>query len=839
MNKLKISKNIALVVVTLLTVFSTFGAEKIFVRVTLKKSIPEKMPVFTSVLMYRKVFEFEKKIAFGKENKIISFTTGFHDIIDWRKMKDITPLQPGEASNWIDISDWIYTKIPKFSGWFAKRDEYSMKVLVFGFYSPKNDKRADKRPIHKNLEMGNLDSVTAKIDFSTSADKKNIFKTVSYTSDNSAVPVFIKPDYKGVKSWGKNIMSLYAKGQQRLKELKKLGVKKQPLPKHIYTSIRVRNGYFYSVFDKKTLGKEAEIASLMGVKSIMWWGNKYFPKGFDHTAIPKHRPFYEEGGFAKWVNPNPWVKDFDKFAKTYFERQKRFAGMKYSSDDPVMRKFGDEWKLFKTSDIKKYPEGLKAFREWLTAKQINPQEIGFESLEEAMPIEFKHKWQNKEEKYLFYLTSLFRQDATIKWWKKFMLSADKNAYTNLIKTSETCWEGVRTFADIFKVSEANLFDVATHEYAQSLWVPSYAGIYKATVLRSAARYAKTLPGILYCSQRGGTGMFKAIEMDGTTAVINGMRHFYWYNYGPYIMRSGGDQSAKDVAVRMAKIMHRFATLENLLINGKSPLRKPETAVLKSYSSELWNTVKNNPSLVEFRMAAAALAWNQLPYDILSEEWLMKYLKNYKLLYIVTPNLPKKVQQHVAEWVQNGGILFLVGKAADYNESNELDSLSSKFAGAKFKTVQSSPVEFISLTYGKGTVIKTNIMLGDRLKKTFSPAEKDVRQHAVFHKFNDSICKSYLLPFALNKQLKRPLIINKPGVDATFYESPDLKKAVVIMADYESDKLEKVDLSIAFEGVYNTCKDEKGRKYQLKISKGRTIIKKVPLKISNVLFISKE
>jgi hypothetical protein len=815
------------------------GADKIYARVTLEKSKPKNLPVFVSLLMYRKVFDFERKIAFGKEDKIVSFPTKFHDVLDWKKMEGITPLQPGEASNWIDITDWVYTRMPKVSGWFAKRDEYSMKILVFGFFAPQNDKRRDKRPIHKYLEMGNLDSVTAKIDFATAPEVNSIFRRIVYESQNSCVPVYLKPDAKGVKSWGKSIMSLYEKAEQRLADLKKIGIRKQPLPQKLYTSIRIRNGYFYSVFDKKTLEKEAEIASLLGVRSIMWWGNKHFPKGFDRTSIPRHRPFFEEGGFPNWVSPDPWGDNFDGLAKKYFDRIKRFEAIKYQKDDTVMYKYGDEWKLIKTSDIKKYPNGLKTFRQWLKDKKVKPEEIGVKSLEDAMPLEFKRNWNNKAEKKLFYLTNVFRQDATVEWWKKFMRAAQTNSSCKLIKTSETCWENARTFPDIFKVSEANLFDVASHEYAQLLWVPSYAGIFKAAVLRTASKYTATLPGILYGSHRGGKGMFDIIELDGTTALLNGMRHFYWYSYGPYMMRPGGEEKLNEVAVGFAKIMHRFATLENMLINGKSSLSNPEAALLKSFSSELWHTKQNNPSKVEFRMAAAALAWNQIPFDVLSEEWILKYLKNYRVLYVVTPNIPEKVQIHIVEWVKNGGTLFMTASAAEYDESNEKSSLFSKFGNTVPANIKDAPIKVSHRKYGKGLVIRTKEFLGRCLKDTFSPAEKAIRQKAVFHKFDDNICKAYLLPFELNKKLVRPLIISKTGVEAAFYESPELTKAIIIMADYESPALEKVDVSAKFDGKYRYCKDENGIKYPVEINGGRTFIKGVRLKISNVLFLTKE
>jgi hypothetical protein len=80
-------------------------------------------------------------------------------------------------------------------------------------------------------------------------------------------------------------------------------------------------------------------------------------------------------------------------------------------------------------------------------------------------------------------------------------------------------------------------------------------------------------------------------------------------------------------------------------------------------------------------------------------------------------------------------------------------------------------------------------------------------------------------------------VSKSGVDAVFYELAD--KAIIMLADYDSPKLEYVDITAKFHNNYARCVDENGTHYAMhKNGAGQVLIKKVPLKNSQLLFLTK-
>lgn len=799
------------------------ASEKLFVRSTLLDSEPKVKSALTDLAMYSLPHEFTRKCIVSGDGKIVDFPLSFHSVMDWDKLMDNPEIPVGNPSAWIEITEQIYAPF-KQSPWQRQERSYSAQVLFIGFFARENDTRNDRRPIFKTLELGNLKKVRARIDFATNPDTSAIVKRIEYSSGNSCVPVLLEPTDRKLSAWGESITTLRDNVEKRIEALKSAGVTPVPAPKRIIISRRLSPGRFYSVFDPETVAKEIELAKRIGIHSLQWWCDNP-PGDFDSYADKGLSPLFKEGTRPDWLTKDPWDIQFEQKVIQAAAKFKIPPGQK------MLIKFGDETTNLPEKMINENPVALSKFREYLAAHNVKPEEIGYNSLSEAHFLnKLQTEFKNNAECYLYLQTMLFRSDMMIDWYKR-LISVMKQVHGDrLIATGELCWEESTNTPDIFQLAKSGALDIASHELSTLLWVMPYGAIYRTVALRSAGRYTTTLPGVLYGSTRGGVNMADIVELDGTTALINGMRHFYWYDYGPYTM-TGAIPTAFDR--RIALISQRVAKLEDWIVDGDSPNRYPRVALVKSYTSELFGGNVRNPYFQEFELAAAGLSWNQIPFDIIPDEWISETLKNYDVLYLATPNLPEAVRPAIIAWVKAGGRLVIIGKAASRNEKNSPASLYAALGGnEKIKTgTITSPVS-------KGYVTRIADELGAIIRLSMIPPEEKLPIKSVFHKFNEVSIKRYLVPFEIEPKLPRPVIIDRIGVDATFYEKKNRESTVILLADYTDDVKKMITVSLLTAGSYSRCEDETGHRLSVRRENGRTIIENIPLSISSVLMLQR-
>jgi hypothetical protein len=696
-----------------------------------------------------------------------------------------------------------------------------------GFFARENDFRKDRRPIFKCLELGNLRKARGRLDFATCPEEAAIVRSVEYSSGNSCIPVLLEPTGKDLSTWGKSILTLRDNTEKRMESLKAAGINPMLPPKRIIISRWFWPGYFYPVLDPDTIAKEVEICKLIGVSSINWWCST-FPDDYESyaTAVQGLSPLFKEGTRPDWLAKDPWDPEFDQKVTRAASKIKIPQGKK------MLMKFGDETKILPEKILKESPTALPKFHEYLTAYGVKPEEIGCASLDKARFITSPAKLKSTEERYLYLKTMLFRSDVMINWYRRMTVGMKKVHGDNLITTGESCWDDAGNAPDIFKQAKVGVFDVASHEYSMLLWVMPYGAIYRAVALRTAGRYTSTLPGITYGSARGGEGLADIIELDGTSALINGMHHIYWYVAGPYNQLGPVPLAFER---KFALISHRASRLENWIIDGDSPNRAPRTALVKSYTSEIWGGGVRLPYFQEFEVAAAALAWNQIPFDIIPDEWIPETLKNYDILYLAMPNLPVAVRPAIADWVKAGGRLVIIGKAASLNEKNDPASFYAVLGGDE-KTTSGT----VTTPFGRGQLIRIADELGMKIRQSLIPAPPPLKENSriksVFHGVDESLVKHYLVPFDIEPKLPRPILINRIGVDATFFEKKDRGSAVMLLADYTDGAEKKVSVSLATAGTYSRCEDESGRNLPVRRENGRTIIENIPLSVSAVLML---
>ena len=787
-------------------------------RVTLEDSKPKVGAILTDMLLTPQPHIFAKKAAWGADGEIRQFTTGYHDVVDWDALSNVKEQKTGEPGRWIDLSRELYAPSESINRWHSSTRRYNAYILYLGFFSRENDQRKDRRPIFKQNEAGNLDWVRVRIEFASRPEAGAVFRTISESCMGSGIALYLDPEMKEREQAFASVCEVI---DRRIAELKRNGAAEQPLPKRILISRRECPGHFYPLFSREAILKMNELYRLLGIRSIQY-NSVEKPSDFYTYVWTSSDPGFVEGTRPEWVSKEPSDPKLEEKSAVAARRLPKVEGK------PLLVKFGDETSVLPKSFFQDQ-RVRDRFAAFLKDRKIAPETLGAASYGQVGIMDDPKAATTPEKRRLYYYSCIFRSEIVLDWYKR-MVDAMRGAYPGkLIATGEICWEDSRDFPEISRAFELGVFDVASHECATMLWVMPHGAIYRLAAQRSASREGKTQPGILYGSYRGGDGLYDIIELDGTSALLHGMEHIYWYSDTSF---SPGGFTAPEYHAGMMKINQRAARLENWILDGESPLRSPQAALVKSYAGEIWGGNTRFPYFQEFEMAAAALAWNQLPFDILSDEATVRNRERYRVIYLASPVLPLVSREPLKAWCEAGGRLVLLGSsAATRSEFNEEASFAG-FLGlppAKKEGMEVHPL-------GKGMVFRFAGTPGQNLRNSFEPADKALPIKHVFHRFSDGLVAQYAAPFDAAPALERPILCSRKGVEVNFFEAKDHKSCAVIAADYTSKETKELTLKMRLKGHYRTATDENGKKYPVRNEGPWSVLEKVPVGISAVLIL---
>lgn len=797
------------------------GAEKpqCWMRVKLLESVPSAEGTLQSMVAAPRPHIFLRKAAWGAEGGIKEFPVQFHSVIDWDALASVPEVKTGTYSPWIDITGQVYSPYRPDSRWFAKSHTYGTSMIHISFFSRQNDKRKDRRPIFKQNEAGNLEKITVQVEFAPEPKESAVVRTIRETETGSVISIFTDPEAKTPEEQFSTVTERIGR---MLTRLKALGLKQEALPQKILTSGREYPGHFYPLFSREAIEKLNELYRFLGIRSIQY-STVEKPASFLQYAWKTSDPVFTEGTRPEWVAAkgpaDPGLKE-----------KSRNAGRRIPSSGGKAHlvKFGDETTVLPEKFLKQ-PEVRAMFTAFLKEQQADPKALGAESPEKVEPFTSMEKASTPELRRRYYYTALFRSEAMLNWYRDMIGGIRGGTPDRLIATGEICWENSRMFPEIFRAFELGVFDVASHELSTMLWVMPHGALYRLIAQRSAARRGKTVPGILYGSERGRQP--DIVELDSTSALIHGMRHFYWYGSSPF-----QPEGMKDLRYYAAlqKTNRRIARMESLMDGGSSS-DKPSVALVKSYAAELWQRNAQDARFQEFELAAAGLAWNQVAFDIVSDGQAVRHCAEYKVIYLASDIVPEAVRRRLLEWVNAGGILVLTGDAAaTRNEYNE----ALPFAEAAGMTAQNG-LQVKNL--GKGKICRISGTPGKNLRNSFEPLDRAVPHQQVFHKISGDAAERYLAPLALlpdGTDSVRPAMCSRKGIDAGFYEARDLSRAAVLLADYTEKNVKPVTLRLALRGTYSSAADENGRKYPAVRENGRTVLKDIPVGASALLILEK-
>lgn len=155
-------------------------------------------------------------------------------------------------------------------------------------------------------------------------------------------------------------------------------------------------------------------------------------------------------------------------------------------------------------------------------------------------------------------------------------------------------------------------------------------------------------------------------------VSRGTKVFEWYTYGPDYAKGDSFSQRPDLLDQVARAGRFLGQAEDWLYDAR--WAKPaEVAFVSPRSSEIWGKASGlgGPAFEDAKWVYLALAHAHIPVDILSEQQLAAgKLGQYKVMYIVGPNLRRDAAGKVKDWVRAGGVLWTNALGLGRDEANQ-------------------------------------------------------------------------------------------------------------------------------------------------------------------------
>ena len=557
-------------------------------------------------------------------------------------------------------------------------------------------------------------SADVTLQFATAPSERSVFKRVAERTNERAAVSFLMPTKKGPE--GLKMVKTFREWAQERRTLVKSVLNGEP-PK--LNKLKVRTWVNFQAYRKGggSLGKDiaeldfqnlrdmgingvsagalsdevlGELASKYGIRGYLLksWANGL--GGFIRQGKGKYDLQPGESFEARLAR----IFD-DLYAKRADDLQKKSPNVYALTDHVVL---GDEITgAVRPDRIENDPFLLGYFRQWLRGQGLSPSDLGYASWDQVKPA-FDRERLNSSQFSLTYAKNFYYTRRFIDHYTAVYYRSATNAVEKYIPQAEIIaanyQAGPMQFGfigsdnnldrgqlDIFELGRQSAFKGAmTEDWVKGWDLGIGRELFGAAVMRASAR-KHDLPVADYVV--GG----EALRSEMMAMASQGIKELNLYLYGP-VSNIGIAWADDPEAIRQtADAVRLLSRFEDDLANAKPQPAK--AAMLVSTAYDIMQT-GGRAIIPERQDLFVTLAQSQVPVDIVSEGEVLgdDILKDYKVLYVVDPQVPEAVQRRIDSWVRSGGTLWASAGALRFDEfGRPANILDKTFGVSDRKTVE--------------------------------------------------------------------------------------------------------------------------------------------------------
>jgi hypothetical protein len=629
--------------------------DSLFVQITLHGVVPSNRPVQIGLTAYRDVSTRLATYHLKRDGGMDRLAVGWHDNIPWSQFQASEAITAGETSGWMDWS-------PLFS------EPRFQTPLLIALWQP--DKQLDDKTANalKN-DDGNVEAYDIELKFATRPDSKNVVHSVRYASKFQNLALLVPSNDVSSARWIPGIRTLLQYTQDRLSEYQNRGVRPLLNRSELEITVDVMKGYHGSFYDPATDAIEQQICSLLGENHLL--------------RIVNVRP------------DHPWDTTMES-AKLELQTQ-----VVAPHDKRFSIQLGDEPHIPSIASLMNSPSGLRLFRSWLRKQGETLANLQLESWQVATPME-RSDVKTPGQAKLHYHTIWFLQESAIRFLRCYREAAHELWGHRVSVMTDAYFAGFDTTPDYFLESRRHATDRFGHHFAGEF--NPYLDIFEADMFRSASRFGKTRSGMIHFACR--INEPEGVLMTTQLALSRGIHFFRYYGYGPSY--SGwewfsDDRYKTEVFAATARGNETAVRFADYFCH--SVQRRPKIATLLSRSARIWSESKESEMIdlfghpeakeshakllreidqdgaaegwsCERDMIHSALNWAGYDVDVIPEEEIEsgRLSDGYRVLYVYEPNLTIAAQRRLAQWVRDGGVVYLGPQSATRDEGNASSEL---------------------------------------------------------------------------------------------------------------------------------------------------------------------
>lgn len=634
------------------------SAPGVFARVHLVGVQPPGRPVKLAGTLYGLIHERLFRFSVPREGPLEQFGTEWHQCMPWDRIPAAAAIQAGESTAW---SDW--------SAMFAQpRPQMTLALSLW----------QDGLPAIGGPDGGNVSGFEAIVQFASAPDESATVTSIRYHTTHHCLGLYLPATDGPLETWGPAIRTLREYARDRLRASIAAGARAFSPGRLFPITADCHRGYHLRLYDPQTEDLEARLHRLLGVNQE-----------------------------ALALNP-------DDFSSLHPASEEYVAALRRRLPAPEGRffvKVGDEPGIPRPEEARKDPITVAAFRGWLQQLGVSPTDVGADDWP-GVTLLGREEVRTIPQARLCWHTASFLQELTALKFRAITQACHRAWPGRATVGTDAYFGGWTRTPDYFVESRLEAFDQQIHHYGSGdPWGPrrTTSDLFLADMLRSASQFGHIRPGMLWFVCR--IAQHEGVALSGLTALAHGLQRIYYYGYGP--LYSGwewfsDDRYKLDAFVAASETSRLAARYETFLLEGRRP--RARVAQLLSRSADLWADtpasqlqdvfgfgqetselarqlasplIANSASGwdCERRMIHAALQWANIPTDLVPEEEVEAgRLRDYAVLYVTAPNLSVAAQRRVAEWVRQGGVLYLGPQAATRDELNRFHDLFSALCG---------------------------------------------------------------------------------------------------------------------------------------------------------------